>query len=38
MAIVLTLFPFVGALILGGKNSIYDKSVVTSEYGIFKSN
>ena len=37
-AILLTLVPFVGALVLGGKNYKYDKNVVTSEFGIFKSN
>ena len=37
-AVLLTLFPFIGALILGGKNSVYDENIVTSEYGIFGEN
>ncbi len=36
-AILITLVPFVGALMLGSKNNIYNKDVVTSEYCIFNS-
>lgn len=36
-AIILTLFPFIGALILGGKKYNYDESITTSSNGVFGS-